>query len=52
MIYKKKLINLILFFYFKPMTKLLSGGFPELTPEKQIIENNMKGIIKNTFEKF
>ncbi len=34
------------------MAKLLPGWFPERLPEKQVIENNMKDIIKNNYEKF
>lgn len=34
------------------MAKLLPGWFPELTPEKQIVENNVKNIIKSNYERF
>lgn len=34
------------------MTKLLPGWFPELTPEKQIVENNIKDIVKFNYERF
>ncbi len=34
------------------MTKLLPGGFNELTPDKQIIENSIKDIIKSNYERY
>jgi histidyl-tRNA synthetase len=34
------------------MTKLLLWGFPELSPEKQVVENGMKDIIRRNYENF
>ncbi|PIE84919.1 histidine--tRNA ligase [Candidatus Gracilibacteria bacterium] len=34
------------------MKNLIPGGFPELLPEKKVIENSMKDIIKSNYEKF
>ncbi len=34
------------------MAKLLPGWFPELTPDKQIVENNIKDIVKSNYERF
>lgn len=34
------------------MAKLLPGWFPELTPDKQIIENNIKNIVRSNYERF
>lgn len=34
------------------MAKLLPGGFQELTPDKQIIENAMKDIIRKNYENY
>jgi hypothetical protein len=34
------------------MAKLLPGGFGELSPEKQAIENSLRNIIKSTFENY
>ncbi len=34
------------------MKNLIPGWFPELLPEKKVIENSMKDIIKSNYEKF